>query len=123
LSISSTQRHLQGSPQNDFQELGLDAGPDDIFEMVNRLHHVMIEEYRQQNTVVLIVDEAQNMPLETLENLRMLSTLETSTDKLIQIVLIGQPEFEQMLDQPELRQLKQRVAVRSTIYPFTREEA
>jgi general secretion pathway protein A len=106
-----------------FQELGLDVGPDDIFEMVNRLHHVMIEEYRQQNTVVLIVDEAQNMPLETLENLRMLSTLETSTDKLIQIVLVGQPEFEQMLDQPKLRQLKQRVAVRSTIYPFTREES
>jgi general secretion pathway protein A len=107
-----------------FQELGLDAGPDHIkFEMVNRLHHVMIEEYKQQNTVVLIIDEAQNMPLETLENLRMLSTLETSTDKLIQIVLVGQPEFEQMLDQPKLRQLKQRVAVRSTIYPFTREES
>jgi len=106
-----------------FQELGLDGGPEDIFEMVNHLHHVMIEEYKQRNTVVLIIDEAQNMPIETLENLRMLSNLETSTDKLIQIVLVGQPEFEQMLNQTKLRQLKQRIAVHSTISPFTLEES
>lgn len=106
-----------------FQELGLDVGTDDIFEMVNRLHHIMIEEYKQGNTVVLIIDEAQNMPIETLENLRMLSNLETSTDKLIQIVLVGQSEFEQMLNQSELQQLQQRVAFRSTLSPFTREES
>jgi general secretion pathway protein A len=106
-----------------FSDLGLNPGTDDVFEMVNRLHHLLIEEYRRGNNVMLIVDEAQNMPMETLENLRMLSNLETSTDKLIQIVLVGQPEFEQMLNQSELRQLKQRVAVRSTISPFTLEES
>jgi len=103
--------------------LGLNPGSDDIFEMVNRLHHLLIEEYRRGNNVVLIIDEAQNMPVETLENLRMLSNLETSTDKLIQIVLVGQPEFEQKLNKSKLRQLKQRVAVRSTMAPFTLEES
>ncbi len=106
-----------------FSDLGLNPGTDDVFEMVNLLHRLLIEEYRRGNNVVLIVDEAQNMPVETLENLRMLSNLETSSDKLIQIVLVGQPEFEQMLNQSELRQLKQRVAVRSTISPFTLEES
>ncbi len=106
-----------------FSDLGLNPGTDDVFEMVNRLHQLVIEEYRQGNNVVLFVDEAQNMPVETLENLRMLSNLETSSDKLIQIVLVGQPEFEEMLNQIELRQLKQRVAVRSTISPFTPEES
>ena len=106
-----------------YQEMGLDVETDDIFEMVNDLHRVMIEEYRQGRNVVLVIDEAQNMPLETLENLRMLSNLETSTDKLIQIVLAGQPEFEQMLNQNKLRQLKQRIAIRSRIFPFSREES
>lgn len=106
-----------------FSDLGLNPGTGDVFEMVNRLHRVLIEEYRQGKNVVLIVDEAQNMPIETLENLRMLSNLETSTDKLIQIVLVGQPEFEQILNQSKLRQLKQRIAVRSTISPFSRKES
>jgi general secretion pathway protein A len=106
-----------------FSDLGLSPGTDDVFEMVNCLHHLLIEEYKRSNNVVLIIDEAQNMPVETLENLRMLSNLETSTKKLIQIVLVGQPEFEQRLNQSELRQLKQRVAVRSAISPFTLEES
>jgi general secretion pathway protein A len=63
------------------------------------------------------------MPFETLENLRMLSNLETSKDKLIQIVLIGQPEFDTQLNQYELRQLKQRLAVRSTINPLSKKES
>ena len=91
--------------------------------MVNQLHEVLIEEYKKGGTVVLIVDEAQNMPVETLENLRMLSNLETATDKLIQIVLIGQPEFDDKLNRHELRQLRQRIAIRTTILPLTREES
>jgi general secretion pathway protein A len=63
------------------------------------------------------------MPVETLENIRMLSNLETSTDKLIQIVFCGQPEFEQKLERKELRQLKQRIAVKATIRPLTAEES
>jgi general secretion pathway protein A len=63
------------------------------------------------------------MPVQTLENLRMLTNLETTKDKLLQIVLIGQCEFEQILNQYSLRQLKQRIAIRSTIIPLTKEES
>lgn len=92
-------------------------------ELVNRLHRVLIDEFSQGHSVVLIIDEAQNMPVETLENLRMLSNLETSREKLLQILLVGQQEFEQTLNLPELRQLRQRIAVRARISPFTETES
>ena len=91
--------------------------------MVNQLHLILINEYKAGRNVVLIIDEAQNMPVETLENLRMLSNLETSTDKLIQIVLSGQPEFEEKLKLHALRQLKQRIAIRVRIVPLSRRES
>ena len=106
-----------------YKELGLDAKTGDIVEMLNDLYQILMEEYKQGNTVLLIVDEAQNMPVETLENLRMLSNLETSKDKLIQIVLIGQYEFEEILNLYELRQLKQRIVIRSTIIPLSEKES
>jgi len=105
-----------------YQELDLERKSDDEVEMVNELHRMMIEEYKQSRRLVLLIDEAQNMPVKTLENLRMLSNLETSTEKLLQIVLVGQPELEQILDRNELRQLKQRIAVHSVILPLTRRE-
>jgi len=114
---------FQGLLKTIYRELGITALADDVFELVNQLHYVLIEEYKKGITVVLIIDEAQNMPVETLENIRMLSNLETSTDKLIQIVFCGQPEFEQKLDRKELRQLKQRIAVKATIRPLTDEES
>ena len=104
-------------------ELGLVDKTDDPFQMVHQLHNSLIEEYRQGRNVVLIIDEAQNMPIDTLESLRMLSNLETSTDKLIQIVLIGQPELEKKLNLKELRQLRQRISVRTTILPLTKRES
>lgn len=104
------------------QELGLTPKNDDPSEMLHRLHLALIDEYRRGCTVALIIDEVQNMPIETLENLRMLSNLETSTDKLIQIVLSGQPEFRDLLDRHELRQLKQRIAVKVTIAKLSKEE-
>jgi general secretion pathway protein A len=106
-----------------YKELGLHAKTDDVVGMLNDLYQILIEEYRQGNTVLLIVDEAQNMPMGTLENLRMLSNLETSTDKLLQIVLIGQSEFDEILDLYKLRQLKQRISLRSMILPFSKEES
>jgi general secretion pathway protein A len=106
-----------------YQELGLEAGRIGILEMINRLNETLIEEYKQGNTVVLIIDEAQNMPIDTLESLRMLSNLETSKDKLIQIVLVGQPEFKATLDLDRLRQLKQRLVIRSTIQTLTKTES
>jgi general secretion pathway protein A len=105
------------------KELGLVAETSVVTEMVNKLYEALIDEYKKGNTVVLVVDEAQNMPVETLENLRMISNLETSTDKLIQIVLVGQPEFDDIISTNKLRQLKQRMAVRSTILPFTVAES
>jgi general secretion pathway protein A len=91
--------------------------------MLNDLYQILMEEYKRGNTVLLIADEAQNMPVETLENLRMLSNLETSKDKLLQIVLIGQYEFEEILNLYELRQLKQRIVIRSTIVPLSKKES
>lgn len=105
------------------EEFGAAADGDDTFVMVNRLHHLLIDEYQNSRNVVLIIDEAQNMPVATLENLRMLSNLETSEDKLLQILLVGQPELEHMLDQHQLRQLRQRIAVRCRIEPLTEAES
>ena len=72
---------------------------------------------------MLLIDEAQNMPVATLEHLRMLSNLETPKDKLIQIVLLGQPELDSLLDRYELRQIRQRIAVRAMIRPLSQQES
>ena len=105
------------------QECGLEGTTENIAETITRLHHVLIGEYQQGRNVALLVDEAQHMPLETLEQLQMLSNLETSTQKLLQIVLVGQPEFEAKLNAQALRQLKQRLVIRATIVPLTAEES
>jgi general secretion pathway protein A len=106
-----------------YRELGLELAATDLIEMVDGLHLALIELYRQGKTVVVIIDEAQNMPIETLENLRMLSNLETPTEKLIQVVLVGQTELEELLEKHELRQLKQRIAIRSRIAPLSAQES
>jgi general secretion pathway protein A len=105
-----------------FRELGLTPLSTEISDMVNQLHQALINEYKQNRNVLLLIDEAQNMPIDTLENLRMLSNLETPTEKLIQIVFSAQPEFEKTLNLDELKQLKQRIAVKAVIRPLTREE-
>jgi general secretion pathway protein A len=105
------------------QELGAKPATYDIPDMVHQLHRVLIDEYSAGRDVVVIIDEVQNMPIETLENLRMLSNLETSKEKLLQIILIGQTEFDKILDRQELRQLKQRVAIRALIRPLSQSES
>lgn len=105
------------------QELGVSVSSERTFEMLHGLHMALIEEYNQGHNVVLLIDEAQNMPIETLENLRMLSNLETSKEKLLQIILVGQPELDAVLDRAELRQLKQRIAVRSVLSPLSPKES
>jgi general secretion pathway protein A len=82
----------------------------------------LIEQFRKGNIVALLIDEAQNLSLESLEELRCLGNLETAKDKLVQIVLAGQVELEQKLDQPALRQLKQRVVLRSRLKPVAPSE-
>lgn len=106
-----------------YQELGLAIESDDLSELVNGLHQALIEDYQQGSIVALIIDEAQNMPVETMENLRMLSNLETIKDKLIQIILIGQPELAEILDRDELRAFKQRIFIRLAIGPFSFKES
>jgi general secretion pathway protein A len=91
-------------------------------QILLKLYSWLLDRYRAGETAVLIVDEAQNLSDEVLEEIRMLTNLETFTEKLLQIVLVGQPELEQRLKQPQLRQLRQRVALRSRTYPFTPEE-
>src|SRR5690242_12331540 len=105
------------------QELDIGERPPSTFRAVTLLHEALIEVYRKNQTVVLIIDEAQNMPVETLESLRMLSNLETVTEKLIQIMLIGQPEFDELLQQHRLRQLRQRIAIHARIGPLNVEDS
>ena len=81
-------------------------------QVSDQLNQFLLEQKRDRRRVLLIVDEAQNLPAETLEEIRLLSNLETSTSKLIQILLFGQPELDDKLDSKELRQLRQRISVR-----------
>ena len=87
-----------------------------------RLSQWLFERYRARKTAVVIVDEAQGLPAQVLEQVRLLLNLETASEKLLQVVLVGQPELEDRLRQPELRQIKQRVALRCKTSTLTREE-
>jgi general secretion pathway protein A len=86
------------------------------------LNHWLLDRYRAGETVVLILDEAQNLTYPVLEEVRLLTNLETSTDKLLQIVLSGQPELEDKLRLPQLRQLRQRIMLRCKTVPLTEEQ-
>jgi type II secretory pathway predicted ATPase ExeA len=91
-------------------------------QMLLRLNKWLLERYHVGGTAVLIVDEAQNLSAEVLEEIRLLTNLETSKEKLLQIVLSGQPELETKLNRPELRQLRQRITLRCKTEPLTLEE-
>ncbi|MGC2196836.1 MAG: AAA family ATPase [Terriglobales bacterium] len=91
-------------------------------QILQRLYNWLLDRYRAGETAVLIVDEAQNLTDEVLEEIRMLTNLETFTEKLLQIVLVGQPELEAKLKQPQLRQLRQRLTLRAKTHPLTLEE-
>ena len=91
-------------------------------QVLLRLHRWLVERYRAGENTVLIVDEAQNLSFPVLEEIRLLTNLETPTTKLLQIVLSGQPELEQKLNQPELRQLRQRITLRCKLHPLDLQE-
>ena len=103
-------------------ELGLEP-PESVFAAVPRLQMALLEVFESGRTVVLMIDEAQLLPPETLEFLRLLSNFETDTEKLIQIVLVGQPEVDAMLARRDMRQVAQRVALRAWLAPFDVEES
>lgn len=109
--------------QTTLQELGAAPASTETHAMVRQLQAFLVEEYRCNRNVVLIIDEAQNMPIETLEDLRMLSNLETTEEKLLQIILVGQPELEQKLARHEVRQLRQRIAIRAGTVPLSVAES
>lgn len=88
------------------------SGKETKNELIDRLWALLLTEQRSQRPVVLIIDEAQNLKPHILEEIRLISNLETTETKLIQILLVGQPEFDRTLDRQEMRQLKQRVALR-----------
>src|SRR5208282_1276824 len=91
-------------------------------QVLMRLNQWLLERYRAGETAVLIVDEAQNLSLQVLEEIRLLTNLETSTEKLLQIVLTGQPELEEKLKLPQLRQLRQRITLRCRTAALSLEE-
>ena len=87
-----------------------------------KLNQWLLDRFRSGETVVLIIDEAQNLTFPVLEEIRMLTNLETSTEKLLQIVLSGQPELEEKLKLPQLRQLRQRIMLRCKTGPLTKQQ-
>jgi type II secretory pathway predicted ATPase ExeA len=88
-------------------------------QQLMKLQEWLLERYRAGETAVVIVDEAQNLSYPVLEEIRLLTNLETSTDKLLQVVLSGQPELEEKLKLPQLRQLRQRIMLRCKTAPLT----
>jgi general secretion pathway protein A len=96
-------------------DLGLAASGKSKGELLLLITNFLVARYEKKQTTVLVVDEAHHCSAEVLEEIRLLTNLETSQDKLLQILLIGQPELDEKLDSHELRQLKQRIALRSQL--------
>ena len=115
---------LTGGPRDLLRSLCQDIGltlpkETDIQDYLISLNEFLLESYQKGDNVAVIIDEAQNLSAEVLERVRLLSNFETRQDKLLQIVLVGQPELSNRLNEPELRQLKQRVALRHHLTPLS----
>jgi general secretion pathway protein A len=91
-------------------------------QQLMKLNHWLLDRYRSGETVVLIIDEAQNLTYPVMEEIRLLTNLETSTEKLLQIVLSGQPELEEKLKLPQLRQLRQRIMLRCKTSAMSKDQ-
>jgi general secretion pathway protein A len=105
-----------------FDEYGIETPCTTKAEFLITFNKFLIERLTRDHPTLLIVDEAQNLSPEMLEEIRLLSNLETPHSKLIQIMLVGQPELEQMLQKQELRQLRQRISLRFRLRPFDADE-
>ena len=103
-------------------EFGISSAANNSKDLIDTLNVFLMEKKSQKKNVILFIDEAQNLNKEVLEQLRLLSNLETNTGKLLQIVLVGQPELQNMLDSQELRQLRQRITLRWYLTPLNRKE-
>jgi type II secretory pathway predicted ATPase ExeA len=118
---------VTGGPKDLLRSLCQDIGltlpkENDIQDYLISLNEFLLECYQKGDNVAVIIDEAQNLSTEVLERVRLLSNFETRQEKLLQIVLVGQPELSNRLNEPELRQLKQRVAQRHHLTPLSASE-
>jgi general secretion pathway protein A len=105
------------------EDFGIVAAKESHAHRLVALNHFLIERVRRGLNTVLIIDEAQNLDVASLEQVRLLSNFETTNEKLLQILLVGQPELKAKLALPELRQLKQRIGLRCTIHPLSPADA
>jgi general secretion pathway protein A len=103
-------------------DLGLDAAGGDLIELQAKLNEVLLEQSRSGKRLILVIDEAQNLDGSVFELVRMLSNFETSRDKLMQIILSGQPQLADKLASPSLEQLRQRVSIIAQLKPFSVED-
>jgi general secretion pathway protein A len=103
-------------------DFGIPCERRDKSYVLMRLNQWLLQRYRDRKTSVLIVDEAQNLSLEVLEEIRLLTNFETANEKLLQIVLAGQPELDEKLRDPRLRQLRQRITMRCRTQPLSMQE-
>ena len=103
-------------------DLGITPDGEQAKDLVDALHRFLLEAREADKNIVLVIDEAQNLSPEVLEQIRLISNLETTTEKLSQIVLIGQSELNTLLSQKNLRQLAQRVTARYHLNPMNRDE-
>ena len=103
-------------------DLGIRTSQKNKADLFSTLNYFLIEQLKLRNNVVILIDEAQNLSLKLLEQIRMLSNLESDNEKLLQIVLVGQPELRDKLNQPELKQLRQRIGVRYHIGALSHDE-
>ncbi|MDA8590421.1 AAA family ATPase [Luminiphilus sp.] len=105
-------------------ELSIDypAGTQSLKALTDALHRYLLENYERGRRTVLMIDEAQHLDFNVLEQIRLLTNLETNDEKLLQIILIGQPELTEKLSRPELRQLNQRITARYNLQPLNFDE-
>jgi general secretion pathway protein A len=107
------------------EELGVEiaaADRDSVKQLVDALNRRLLSAHAEGRRIIVLVDEAQNLSVEVLEQVRLLTNLETPTHKLLQIILIGQPELRELLERNDLRQLAQRITGRYHLKPLSREE-
>src|SRR5690606_19897557 len=109
--------------ENICEELGVETpAGDSIRALIGSLNSFLLKAHADGRRIVLIVDEAQTLSPELLEQVRLLTNLETATQKLLQIILIGQPELRDVLKRPEMRQIAQRITGRYHLEPLSRSE-
>ena len=114
---------LQGTELLDeiIRDFGIQTEEASLQGRLSVLNHFLMERYEAGSNCALIIDDAQNLSLESLELIRMISNLETNASKLVQILLVGQPEFQEKLDTHSLRQLKSRIMIHATVEPLDKD--